>query len=363
MSDWLDHLLELNGTPGVLVTVAETKGSTPRETGTKMLVTQQHCHGTIGGGNLEFKAIEIARALLAGQNEVHTSLRRFPLGPSLGQCCGGLAVLMFEPIRVTPDWVEYLRELRRGREPVVMITRTGTGAGTAKLIVGNNACFGGLGDRRLEGEAIRLARGYLVDRQLPPHPNPLPQGGEGIVRAEDCGCQLFFEIVRPADFHIVLFGAGHVGKALIDVLRGLPCTIDWVDSREDQFPDSLPANVSRIISEEPEYAVDDTPADSYFLIMTHSHPLDQAICERVLRRGDFRYCGLIGSATKRARFEHRLQANGLSKQQLQTLTCPIGVDGISGKHPLEIAIAVAAELLQVRERSTATLNLRSTAAA
>jgi xanthine dehydrogenase accessory factor len=356
MSDWLDHLTALNGTPGVLITVAETKGSTPRATGTKMLVTQGQCYGTIGGGNLEFKAIEIARELLADQGEVNTSLRRFPLGPSLGQCCGGVAVLMFEPVAAPPGWIEPLRELRRRQEPVVMITRAEAAAGSAKLIVSKCACFGSLGDRQLEDEALGSARRQLAGETA----------AGGIERRETYrGCQLLFETMGPADFHIVLFGAGHVGKALIHVLSGLPCTIDWIDSRADQFPARLPVNVSRLVSDEPEYAADDAAPGSYFLIMTHSHPLDQAICERIIRRGDFRYCGLIGSGTKRARFEHRLLANGIARQQLQTLTCPIGVDGITGKHPLEIAIAVAAELLQIRERAVAgkTYGMQTTAAA
>lgn len=258
MSDWLGELAALRerNEPAVLVTVAETKGSVPRETGTKMVVTRDACLGTIGGGNLEFKAGEIARQMLA-EAQTQASLQRFPLGPSLGQCCGGVAVLLFEPI-----------------------------------------------------------------------------GG--------------------SDFHIVLFGAGHVGKALIKVLSALPCSIRWIDSRAaefDRFREPLPGNVTAELSDCPEEEIVDIPPGSYILIMTHSHALDQAICEQALRRGGHAYCGLIGSASKLRTFRKRLLARGLSAEDLAGLTCPIGIDGISGKHPAEIAVAVAAQLLQVRERS------------
>ncbi len=166
--------------------------------------------------------------------------------------------------------------------------------------------------------------------------------------------RLLFEPVTAGDFQILLFGAGHVGKALVQVLQGLPCDITWIDPRENEFPDIVPANVRVDAGDRPDLAVDQAPPASCVLIMTHSHALDQAICERALRRDDLAYCGLIGSATKRARFRRRLAAAGLSERALDGLTCPIGIDGISGKHPGEIAIAVAAELLHVREgRSTA----------
>jgi xanthine dehydrogenase accessory factor len=144
---------------------------------------------------------------------------------------------------------------------------------------------------------------------------------------------------------VLVFGAGHVGKALVPLLAQLPCEIAWIDPRAEEFPGALPANVRQIDSSTPEYCVDDALPGSFYIVMTHSHALDQAICERILRRGDFTYCGLIGSRSKRLKFEKRLRARGISAPTLQRLVCPIGVAGIDGKQPAEIAVAVAAQLL------------------
>lgn len=284
MSDWLDDLirLERSAEPGVLISVAAGKGSIPREVGTKMIVTRASCLGTIGGGHLEYKAIEIARTMLIGKTT--PVVQRFPLGPSLGQCCGGVVDLLFEPLAA----------------------------------------------------ATRAAATAAIE-------NP----AESVLPA-------MFSATPGDDFHIALFGAGHVGKALIQVLSLVSRTISWIDSRDDVFPAQLPTNVNVLISDEPEYEVDDIPAASYVLIMTHSHPLDQAICERALARDDLAYCGLIGSATKLSKFRKRLLLRGLTVDALTRLTCPIGVPGIEDKHPGSIAIAVAAQLLQVREQQLLT---------
>jgi xanthine dehydrogenase accessory factor len=162
---------------------------------------------------------------------------------------------------------------------------------------------------------------------------------------------LLIEPIPAVDFCIDIYGAGHVGKALVQVLSSLPCQIRWIDSRAEQFPDAIPANVAVIISDTPELEADDAPAGSYILVMSHSHPLDQAICERFLRRGAYRYLGLIGSASKKRKFQQRLRRAGIDDEQWATLTCPIGIDGIDGKQPAEIAIAVAAELLRLRQSS------------
>ncbi len=119
--------------------------------------------------------------------------------------------------------------------------------------------------------------------------------------------------------------------------------------RDDIFPETIPGNVTINVSDQPEAEIAAIPAGSFVLVMTHSHPLDQRILMAALKRDDFRYVGLIGSATKRARFIRRLKALGLSDAQLARLTCPIGIEGAGGKHPAEIAIAVAAQLLQVRD--------------
>ena len=153
-----------------------------------------------------------------------------------------------------------------------------------------------------------------------------------------------------APMHIVLFGAGHVGHALIRLLGHLPCVVQWVDERDELFPDETPANVQIEATDTPDAIVDTAPPGAWFLVMTHNHALDFSLAERIMRRRDFSYFGMIGSKTKRVKFERRLLARGVELERLQQMTCPIGVPGIVDKAPAMIAVAVCAELLQVRGR-------------
>jgi xanthine dehydrogenase accessory protein XdhC len=154
----------------------------------------------------------------------------------------------------------------------------------------------------------------------------------------------------PPPMHVVLFGAGHVGHALVALLGRLPCVVQWVDERDELFPDEVPANVQVEATDTPDAIVDEAPAGAYFLVMTHNHALDFALAERIMRRRDFTYFGMIGSKTKRVKFERRLIDRGVDPQRLFEMTCPIGVPGIVDKAPPSIAVAVCAELLQVRSQ-------------
>jgi len=154
------------------------------------------------------------------------------------------------------------------------------------------------------------------------------------------------------DLNIAVFGAGHVGTAVVSALSDLDCNIRWVDSRSKMFR-KIPVNVRAIDAQDPALEVAAMPADSFYLVMTHSHALDFEICDRILRRRDARYCGLIGSLSKRRRFEKRYRRQGMLQAVIDQLICPIGVDGISGKKPAEIALSTAAEILKVRERAVA----------
>lgn len=246
---WMDAIARLRDSaePYVLITVVGVQGSTPRESGSKMLVTAETTVDTIGGGHLEFAAIEHARKLLlAGQDA--QALEHFPLGPRLGQCCGGRASLLFE-------------------------------------------CF--------------AARG--------------PQ--------------------------VLLFGAGHVGRALAPLLAGLPLRLEWVDSRAAEFPQTVPEGVRMRLLDEPEDAVSEAPPGSYFLVMTHNHPLDYALAEAVLKRGDAGFLGMIGSRTKAQRFQMRLEQRGYPPEVIAQLHCPIGLAEVPGKRPLEVAISIAAQVI------------------
>ena len=150
---------------------------------------------------------------------------------------------------------------------------------------------------------------------------------------------------------LCLFGAGHVGRALVHVLAGLPYRIHWFDARSEMFPASLPQNVVAEVSSDPRHDVASAPSGALFLVMTHSHALDFDICDRVLRRGDFSFLGLIGSSTKRASFARRLRLRGHSEAALARLTCPIGLAAIAGKAPAAVAISVAGQLLNLSQSS------------
>jgi xanthine dehydrogenase accessory factor len=241
------------------VQVLEARGSVPREAGTRMLVACDAVMGTVGGGHLELKAIALARELLSagvpGPQDHH-----YPLGPALGQCCGG---------------------------------------------------------------ALTLRTQRLSETSLSSWTSEAPL------------------------FTLQLYGAGHVGRAIVRLLEGLNCRVQWIDERESEFPAlASAAHIERVCVEPVEAEVALAPPGAFYLVLTHSHDLDQRITEAILRRGDFGYLGLIGSATKRARFLHRFEERGIGADVLARITCPIGLAGISGKEPEVIAVSVAAQLLQ-----------------
>ena len=148
-------------------------------------------------------------------------------------------------------------------------------------------------------------------------------------------------------FTLQLYGAGHVGRAIVRLLAGIDCRVQWIDERESEFPDEpLPPHIERVCVEPVEAEVRHAPPGAFYLVLTHSHELDLALTQAILKRGDFGFFGLIGSRTKRARFEHRLQERGFVPALVERITCPIGVPGIGGKEPAVIAVAVVAQLLQ-----------------
>jgi xanthine dehydrogenase accessory factor len=310
-------------------------------------VAEDATFGTIGGGQLEYEACGIARAMLAA-GAAAPELRRFGLGPSLGQCCGGTAEILLEPIAAAAEgWLDALMACIEQGEPAVLVTALGTTGG--KLVVIREGAVGRFAEARHEADAVATARALLAAPDAATH---LEQAGDGAV---------LFEPIRPDGLHVVVFGAGHVGTALVRMLGELPCRITWVDGRAEQFPQEVPPNVTVECSAMPQYAVDRAPAGAAFLVMTHSHALDLALCERILRRNDFAYCGLIGSATKRAKFTKRFKARGLPDDVIERMVCPIGIPELPGKHPGEIAVAVAAQLLMMGARGHARMRDRACA--
>ena len=344
MSYWIDALVRrlACGERAVLVTVVSVRGSVPRGPGTRMVVTADAVDGTIGGGHLEHSAIGIARDMLAASGAPMFEQRRFPLGASLGQCCGGLVNLVFEPVGADAGWVDALAALRRSGVAAVVTTPVER-ATAGRLIVTPGGVSGSLGDAALDAAVAVAARALLASGE-----------GARLERIHDAGdMPVFLDPVRDHGFGVVLFGAGHVGRALVDLLARLPCRVTWVDERESEFPSAVPNNVTVVITDTPEVEVAAAPAGAYFLVMTHNHALDQTLAETILARSDFAYFGLIGSVAKRRQFERRMAARGIAPARFADMTCPIGVSGIKGKEPATIAVAVAAQLLQVRERAGA----------
>jgi len=330
MNEWITELADISaaGEPAVLVTVAGIRGSAPREIGAKMIVTATETIGTIGGGQLEYQSTRVAVGML---EEEQLALRSFPLGSSMGQCCGGVVEILFEPVQSSmPAWLRDLVALHGQREPAVIATRISRSA-PQKFVVTADGVYGS-DDNDVDARLLATAREVLADK------------GSACRNVQE-----FYEPVVAPDLDIAVFGAGHVGTAVVDALSVLDCNIRWVDSRRNIFR-QVPPNVRAVETAEPALEVAAMPPGSFYLVMTHSHALDFDICDRILRRNDARYCGLIGSVSKRRRFEKRFRQQGMPEDLLGGLVCPIGVEGISGKKPREIAVSVAAEVLRVRER-------------
>ncbi len=307
--------------PAMMVTLADARGSTPRERGTRMLVAEERIHGTIGGGRLEFDAVADARRRL--QEGATPGLVEVPLGPALGPDCGGRVTLLIEPVTAaTLGWLDPLEDGAAG----ALVSRLDPTAD--KLVLRDDGPAGERAPPELRaaaGEAVALGRARTVE---------LGSAGRWLI-----------EPLARRTPRVLLFGAGHVGHALAAALGPLPCRLRWIDDRADAFPAQPSEGAARVVARHPPDEVAGAPGGAYYLVMTHSHPLDLAVCEAVLRRGDFAYLGLIGSATKRSRFTRRLLARGLDPAGVGRLVCPIGIPGIADKRPAVIAAAVAAQLL------------------
>lgn len=294
-----------------MVTLVSTKGSAPREAGARLVVNPDgSVAGTIGGGTLEWRAIALAQSALAAASSPRTELRRFALGPELGQCCGGQVEIIVE-LFVEADCAMVADLAEREARGTFMTRATISTTGT-------------------------VMRQAVDDMSLSPG-HALWQDG---VLWEGFGDEL-----RP----LLLFGAGHVGRALVLALAQLPFAVTWVDPRPDAFPAHVPMNVTTKLPRDPITAVEQAAPGAFVLIMTHSHQLDLSIVGAALGDDRFPYVGLIGSASKRARFERMLRDAGLPATRIGELVCPIGIDGIKSKAPAVIAAATAAELLMQDE--------------
>ena len=280
------------------VVVATVEGSAPREQGAAMLVWPDGQSGTIGGGALEFEALAHARETLAEGND---SLVSRPLGPALGQCCGGAVVLATE---------------------IYDKARLAILPGDVYL-------------RRVTGQA---------DRPLALQRSAACSRNAGAPAETQCQSGWLIEPVAPRLRPLWIYGAGHVGRAIVEVMAPLPgIAITWVDTKADRFPDEVPDSVTKLLAANPATAVRHAPRDAEHLILTYSHALDLEVCHQLLGHG-FRATGLIGSATKWARFRSRLRSLGHPDVRISRIKCPIG-DPALGKHPQAVAVGFAAEWL------------------
>ncbi|MBV8107105.1 MAG: xanthine dehydrogenase accessory protein XdhC [Hyphomicrobiales bacterium] len=295
-----------------LVTLARVQGSSPREAGARMVVRPSGgFHGTIGGGALEWAALEAAQGVLQ-RGRGPATRRSLALGPELAQCCGG---------RV--EWRIETFDRRDLEELTPIATAEKRGQATLRARVGSDGRI----ERMLE-EGLR---------------------GEGLIGGESEG-EGWAEPLGQSARTVYLFGAGHVGRALALALAPLPFVVRWIDSRREAFPEYAPANVALIHAPEPAGELASAPDGALIVVMTHSHAIDLEIVADALRSERFGFVGLIGSATKRARFLSQMRAAGLSETLLTKLICPIGLPGVGGKEPAVIAASTAAQLLMVSQR-------------
>ncbi|RVV97829.1 xanthine dehydrogenase accessory protein XdhC [Mesobaculum littorinae] len=306
------------------VVVAETRGSVPREVGAAMLVWSRGQSGTIGGGTLEFEAAARARAALETKREM---LERLPLGPAMGQCCGGAVTLL------TELW-DAERLEATGRDVIARPAPAGEVGGSLDRAPGGT----------VPEMPLTVARALARARATGRAPGAAFLGG-WMIEPE----------TRP-DRQIWLWGAGHVGRAIAQVVAPLPgFAITWIDTAADRFPGTIPDWVTPRVAPEPGPLVSHAPATAEHLILTFSHALDLDLCHRLLGHG-FGMAGLIGSATKWARFRSRLRQLGHADAQIDRICCPIGRPEL-GKHPQAIAVGVAAALISP---ATGTVAIRGT---
>ena len=318
--DWADAALgRLRvGAPVAIVTVLATEGSAPRDAGARVVVWSNGQWGTIGGGALEHQAARQARRLLESPGGPPFAIQDYPLGPLLAQCCGGRVRLLIE--RLDAMDAAWLAEASRRIAAGVAFT--------------------------IEGALGSPGRGFAPPRG-PSEADGLPIGARGSKPAAGARMRLPGGDVRQ---RLLLFGAGHVGRACAPVFSTLPFRLEWYDPRPE-----IASAAGAVTLAGPALLRVAAEGAPYTVLLTHDHALDYSLTHAALGARGGGWVGLIGSRTKRARFTRRLLADGLDPAALERLTCPIGVEGITGKAPEIIAVSVAADLLRRQEASLAAI--------
>jgi xanthine dehydrogenase accessory factor len=323
---------------GVLVSIIDAQGSTPREVGAFMWVQAAGIDGTIGGGALEWQAIATARKLLLDtKQDWARDTATISLGPGIGQCCGGRVRLLFERLSGAQ------RRMRHPTRDAIAIVPIESGKAPILIQARQDA-------RDLAPELRELV-GAMASGRKSAQSTLLRVGSSDywIAPALESGPPVF------------LYGAGHVSRAIIRMAADLPWAIHWIDIDPARFPDTMPAAITKVIAADPARIAEAAPDDAWHLVITHSHALDLNICERILRKDRFAYLGVIGSSTKRARFQRQLADSGIQPAAIKRMICPIGSSAIAGKSPALIALSVLADLaarIEARDRQTSDLNPR-----
>jgi xanthine dehydrogenase accessory factor len=326
MIDWVAPLLAKlkQGVPVVRMAVASVRGSAPREDGATLLfwldeTGQIASMGTIGGGHLEFTAMQIASDML-GQALPARKWQRFVLGASLGQCCGGVVELYWERFNSLADAQAF-----------------------------NNLDFS---QTWLRYCAIDGTSSWVENARHAKVPEALLATKQTAIVSEN-GSRYFVERLQDNRQTLWIYGAGHVASALVRVLQDLPFRITWVDSRQQTLDKAMmqlsnATNLTQIlpICEEPDVLAAQAPKQAWHIVMTHDHDEDMRICEALLNSKQYGFLGVIGSQSKAKRFRQRLLHKGFSPMLVEAMCCPIGITGISSKLPSAIAISIAFQLIQ-----------------
>ena len=295
----LKRVIDKNG-PVARILILEIKGSAPRGIGTEMYVWANGTQGTIGGGTLEFEAIKSAQEILETRK---TKLKSYPLGPELGQCCGGHVKLLTEyydekAVTNLKDQSLNIRSISGATEATKKV----------KKIINRYKTEQTSFDHKLSDE-------WLIEK------------------------------VITAKSPIWIWGAGHVGSAILSLLAPMPnLEIFWLDTDNSRFPDLEFSNVYKIIYDSPEQFIKRAHPNAEHLILTYSHKIDLEICNIILNH-DFKWVGLIGSKTKFNRFKKKLLSFGHTKKTIDQIQCPIGYKNY-GKHPQQIALGVAVNFIE-----------------
>ena len=339
-----NHIAITPDIDAILVSVIYISGSTPREVGAKMLVYNDHIIATIGGGKLEFKAVELSRKLLNDGDE-KTMIRKYTLGPSLGQCCGGVVTILFEPLISSGERIKHFKQLndiiKNGGNAISIIDLKSS---ASRMILSDNITPLDL-DSKIVVIANDLLKSNVNSCNMVNIDNEANNQGGYLI-----------ESICHYKIPLYIYGAGHVAKSLMHILLTLDFDIYWVDQRRDEFPqNTAQMPLTPYMGQDAIAIAKLSKPRAFHIILTHDHQIDFDICQILLRQNNHIYLGLIGSGTKCSSFINRFKKNGISSSAIDNFTCPIGIGNINSKKPAEIAIAVAAEIIEIKSNIQQTI--------